>query len=69
MKLSPTPLLLALLPLLATAAPADEHDATDRKITKLAAVQVVGDAKDAARDTGSNTWGNSSLKTRRPRCM
>ncbi len=62
MKLSPTPLLLALLPLLATAAPADEHDATDRKITKLAAVQVVGDAKDAARDTGSNTWGKSSVQ-------
>ena len=48
MTLSPTPLLLALLPLLATAAPADTHTTTDAstKITKLATVQVIADAKD-----------------------
>ena len=67
MTLSPTPLLLALLlallPLLATAAPADTHTTTDAstKITKLATVQVIADAKDAPRDTGSNAWGKAAL--------
>ncbi|MDE2406278.1 MAG: TonB-dependent siderophore receptor [Xanthomonadaceae bacterium] len=62
MKLSPTPLLLALLPLLVHASPGDDHTETaDSKITKLATVEVTADAKDAARDAGSNAWGKASL--------
>ena len=53
MTFSRTPLLLALLPLLATAAHADETDGQS-KITRLAPVRVVGEAGGAPRDAGSD---------------
>lgn len=62
MRLSPSPLLLALLPLLATAAPAtDDTDAQAQKITRLAPVQATaGDV--TPRDAGVNAWGNAPLQ-------
>lgn len=58
MKLSPTPLLLALLPLLANATtPSDVPDEAKTRITGLPAVKVVGDG---IHNTGVDSWGNAS---------
>ncbi|WP_449447806.1 TonB-dependent siderophore receptor [Thermomonas brevis] len=61
MTLSRTPLLLALLPLLATAAPADERIDDDQQITRLAPVLVTADA-DRPRTDGIDGWGNAPLR-------
>lgn len=62
MKLSRTPLLLALLPLLATAAPSDDHDDDQAsKITRLAPVRATADA-DEPDQTDVGPWGNASLR-------
>ncbi|HEY1069151.1 TonB-dependent siderophore receptor [Thermomonas sp.] len=58
MIFSRTPLLLALLPLLATAAHADETDGQS-KITRLAPVRVVGEADATPRDAGIDGWGTA----------
>ena len=59
MKLSRTPLLLALLPLLATAAPADDAADTS-KVTRLAPVRAIADA--VPRAAGLDGWGNAALR-------
>ncbi|QNN47192.1 TonB-dependent siderophore receptor [Thermomonas brevis] len=61
MTLSRTPLLLALLPLLATAAPGDERVDDDPQITRLAPVLVTPDA-DKPRADGIDGWGNAPLR-------
>ncbi len=57
MKLPLSPLLLALLPLLAAAQPGDELDAQS-KITRLPTVQVTADGDDTPNDAGIDGWGN-----------
>lgn len=61
MTFSRTPLLLTLLPLLATAAHADETDGQP-KITRLAPVRVVGEADATPRDAGIDGWGTTPLR-------
>ena len=61
MTFSRTPLLLALLPVLATAAPADDTDAQS-KITRLPAVHATAEADDKPRDAGIDGWGNAPLR-------
>lgn len=61
MTFSRTPLLLALLPVLATAAPADDIDAQS-KITRLPTVHATADADDKPRDAGIDGWGNAPLR-------
>ena len=61
MTFSRTPLLLALLPLLATAAHADETDGQP-KITRLAPVRAVRGGDGAPRDAGIDGWGTTPLR-------
>ena len=58
-SLRTAPLLLALLPLLATAAPADEADGQS-KITRLAPVRATTDGDDKPRDAGIDGWGTAT---------
>lgn len=58
-SLRTAPLLLALLPLLATAGPADDLDGQS-KITRLPAVQAAVDGEDKPRDAGIDGWGNAT---------
>lgn len=60
-SLRTAPLLLALLPLLATAAPADEADGQS-KITRLAPVRATVDANDSPREAGIDGWGNATSR-------
>ncbi len=59
MKPSLSPLLLALLPLLAPAQPTDALDGQS-KITRLPAVQATADTDDKPRDAGIDGWGNAA---------
>ncbi len=58
-SLRTAPLLLALLPLLTTAAPADEADGQS-KITRLAPVRATTDADDQGHEAGVDGWGNAT---------
>lgn len=62
MKLSHTPLLLALLPLLAHATGHDDLADGAQKITKLAPVRATVDDTDKPRKDGIDAWGNASLQ-------
>lgn len=62
MKLSHTPLLLALFPLLAAAAPANDHDDDQSsKITRLAPVKATA-SRDEPGEANLGSWGNASLR-------